>query len=58
MVITVIEYKDSTREVLYTQEHITNRNAKTYWFQDVSPDKLEEIQNASTEKVQSILSTL
>jgi hypothetical protein len=58
MVITVIEYNDSKREVLYTQEHITNRNARTYWFQDVSPEKLKEIQNASTDKVQSILSTL
>lgn len=58
MIVTVIEYKDNSREVIYTQEHITNRNAKTYWFQDVSPEKLREIQTASTDKVQSILSTL
>lgn len=58
MVITVIEHHDTTREVLYSQEHPRNRNVKTYWFQDVSPEKLKEIQNASTDKVQTILSTL
>lgn len=59
MVITVIEKTDNTREVLYRQEHQPCKpNVRTYWFQDVSPEKLEEIKKASTDKVQSILSQL
>ena len=59
MVITVIEKTDNTREVLYRAEHQPCKpHIRTYWFQDVSSEKLEEIKNASTEKVQSILSNL
>ena len=59
MVITVIEKTDNTREVLYRQEHQPcNPRIRTYWFQDVSPEELQKIQNASTDKVQSILSQL
>lgn len=59
MVITVIEKTDNTREVLYRKEHQPcNPNIRTYWFQDVSPEELQKIQTASTDKVQSILSEL
>ena len=59
MIITVIEKTDNTREVLYRQDHKPHRfGVKAYWFQDVSPEELEKIKTASTDKVQSILSQL
>lgn len=59
MLVTVIEHKDNTREILYAADHNHHRtNVRKYFFKDLPPETVEEIKKASADKVQDILAKL
>jgi len=59
METTVIKHSDWTRSMQYWIQHLAqSRWIESFTYLSISQEQLEEIKNATTDKVQDILSKL
>lgn len=57
--VTLIEYRDNTHSIKYWIEHVTpNFFIREWKFKRITEQQLEEVKNATTDQVESILKKL
>jgi len=59
MIVTLIEKHDNSHEIRYSDERVQpNFFIRCWHYKNITEDQLEEVRNATTDKVESIIRKL
>lgn len=59
MIVTLIEKRDNSHEIRYSEQPVQQNYFIREWkFKRITEEQLEEVKNATTDKVESILKKL
>jgi len=59
MIVTLIEKRDNSHEIRYSEQPVQQNYFIREWkYKSITEEQLEEVKNATTDKVESIISKL